>query len=98
MPGARVVVVVGARVVVVVGATVVGVVGGGGAVLGGAVVDGGVVEPVVVGLAMGLLAYAYPAARSDLERATERFREFREQPTPATTPEMAPSSHPTPVG
>ncbi len=40
------------------------------------------VEPVVVGLAMGLLAYAYPAARSDLERATERFREFREQPTP----------------
>ena len=40
------------------------------------------VEPVVVGLAMGLLAYAYPAARSDLERATERFRQFREQPTP----------------
>ena len=39
------------------------------------------IEPVVVGLAMGLLAYAYPAARSDLERATERFREFREQPT-----------------
>jgi Na+/H+ antiporter NhaA len=39
------------------------------------------VEPVVVGLAMGLMAYAYPAARSDLERATERFREFREQPT-----------------
>jgi Na+/H+ antiporter NhaA len=40
------------------------------------------VEPVVVGLAMGLLAYAYPAARSDLERAADRFREFREQPTP----------------
>jgi Na+/H+ antiporter NhaA len=40
------------------------------------------VEPIVVGLAMGLLAYAYPAARSDLERATERFRAFREQPTP----------------
>jgi Na+/H+ antiporter NhaA/predicted DsbA family dithiol-disulfide isomerase len=40
------------------------------------------VEPVVVGLAMGLLAYAYPAARSDLERASERFRRFREQPTP----------------
>ena len=39
------------------------------------------VEPVVVGLAMGLLAYAYPAPRSDLERATERFRLFREQPT-----------------
>jgi Na+/H+ antiporter NhaA/protein-disulfide isomerase len=42
------------------------------------------VEPVVVGLAMGLLAYAYPAARSDLERAGDRFREFREQPTPET--------------
>ena len=40
------------------------------------------VEPVVVGLAMGLLTYAYPAARSDLEAATERFRSFREQPTP----------------
>jgi len=39
------------------------------------------VEPVVIGLAMGLLAYAYPAPRSSLESATERFREFREQPT-----------------
>jgi Na+/H+ antiporter NhaA len=39
------------------------------------------VEPVVIGLAMGLLAYAYPAPRSNLEQATERFREFREQPT-----------------
>ena len=39
------------------------------------------VDPVVVGLAMGLLAFAYPAPRSSLERATERFREFREQPT-----------------
>jgi protein-disulfide isomerase len=40
------------------------------------------VEPIVVGLAMGLLTYAYPAARGDLERATEVFRLFREQPTP----------------
>jgi Na+/H+ antiporter NhaA len=39
------------------------------------------VEPVVIGLAMGLLAYAYPVPRSRLERATKRFREFREQPT-----------------
>jgi Na+/H+ antiporter NhaA len=39
------------------------------------------VEPIVVGLVMGLLVYAYPAPRSSLERATERFREFREQPT-----------------
>jgi Na+/H+ antiporter NhaA len=40
------------------------------------------VDPVVVGLVMGLLAAAHPAARSDLERATEVFRLFREQPTP----------------
>ena len=39
------------------------------------------VEPIVVGLVMGLLVFAYPAPRSNLERATERFREFREQPT-----------------
>jgi Na+/H+ antiporter NhaA len=39
------------------------------------------VEPVVIGLAMGLLVYANPAPRSSLESATERFREFREQPT-----------------
>jgi Na+/H+ antiporter NhaA len=40
------------------------------------------VDPIVVGLAMGLIAYAYPAGRSDLERATDLFRRFREQPTP----------------
>jgi Na+/H+ antiporter NhaA len=40
------------------------------------------VEPVVIGLAMGLLTFAYPATRTDLERATDRFRLFREQPTP----------------
>jgi Na+/H+ antiporter NhaA len=39
------------------------------------------VEPVVIGLAMGILPFAFPAERSSLERATERFREFREQPT-----------------
>jgi Na+/H+ antiporter NhaA len=52
-----------------------------GAAIWVALLESGV-EPVVVGLAMGLLAYAHPVARSDLERATERFREFREQPTP----------------
>jgi Na+/H+ antiporter NhaA len=40
------------------------------------------VDPVAVGLAMGLLTYAYPPARDDLERATGLFRLFREQPTP----------------
>ena len=46
-----------------------------------ALLDSGV-EPVVLGLAMGLLVWAYPVARSELDRAGERFREFREQPTP----------------
>jgi len=40
------------------------------------------VDPVVLGLAAGLITYAYPAARGDLERATDLFRSFREQPTP----------------
>jgi Na+/H+ antiporter NhaA/predicted DsbA family dithiol-disulfide isomerase len=40
------------------------------------------VDPVIVGLAMGLITYAYPAAREDLERASNLFRDFREQPTP----------------
>ncbi|MEU9542257.1 MULTISPECIES: Na+/H+ antiporter NhaA [Streptomyces] len=40
------------------------------------------VDPVVTGLAMGLLTYAYPAERVDLERASRLFRRFREQPTP----------------
>jgi Na+/H+ antiporter NhaA len=40
------------------------------------------VDPIVVGLVMGLLTFAYPAARVDLERATDLFRLFREQPTP----------------
>ena len=52
-----------------------------GAAIWVAMLESGV-EPVVVGLAMGLLAYAYPAGRSELERASERFRAFREQPTP----------------
>ena len=36
---------------------------------------------MVVGLAMGLATYAHPAARTDLERASDLFRRFREQPT-----------------
>jgi protein-disulfide isomerase len=40
------------------------------------------VDPIVVGLVMGLLALAHPASRSDLEQAADRFRLFREQPTP----------------
>jgi Na+/H+ antiporter NhaA len=39
------------------------------------------VDPVAVGLLMGLLTYAYPAMREDLEQATDLFRLFREQPT-----------------
>ncbi len=40
------------------------------------------VEPVILGLAMGLLTYAYPAPKSGLDQAVESFRRFREQPTP----------------
>jgi Na+/H+ antiporter NhaA len=40
------------------------------------------VDPVVLGLAAGLITYAYPAGRGELERATDLFRSFREQPTP----------------
>ncbi|WP_251091410.1 Na+/H+ antiporter NhaA [Streptomyces sp. Caat 7-52] len=39
------------------------------------------VDPVVTGLALGLLTYAYPASRADLEHASGLFRLFREQPT-----------------
>jgi Na+/H+ antiporter NhaA len=40
------------------------------------------IDPIVIGLAIGLFIYAYPAARGDLERASDLFRLFREQPTP----------------
>ena len=40
------------------------------------------VNPVIVGVVIGLVAIAYPASRADLERATDLFRLFREQPTP----------------
>ena len=46
-----------------------------------AVLESGV-DPIVIGLAMGLMTFAYPAGRSALERATHLFRTFREQPTP----------------
>jgi len=39
------------------------------------------VDPIVVGLVMGLLTYAYSATRASLEQASEAFRLFREQPT-----------------
>jgi Na+/H+ antiporter NhaA len=40
------------------------------------------IDPIVVGLLLGLIAYAYPASRVSLQRATDLFRQFREQPTP----------------
>ncbi|MBV8431743.1 MAG: Na+/H+ antiporter NhaA [Solirubrobacterales bacterium] len=39
------------------------------------------VDPVIVGVVVGLIAIAYPAGRADLERASDLFRLFREQPT-----------------
>jgi Na+/H+ antiporter NhaA len=40
------------------------------------------IDPVVAGLAIGLSATAYSPSRGELEEATGRVREFREQPTP----------------
>jgi Na+/H+ antiporter NhaA len=40
------------------------------------------VDPVVLGLAVGLITWAYPAGRGELEQASSLFRSFREQPTP----------------
>jgi Na+/H+ antiporter NhaA len=40
------------------------------------------IDPVIAGLAVGLVTSAYPPAREDLEQATELTRSFREQPTP----------------
>jgi Na+/H+ antiporter NhaA len=40
------------------------------------------VDPIVVGLAIGLIAPAYTPARGDLEEASGLFRQFREEPTP----------------
>ena len=61
-----------------------------GAAMWVAVYESGV-EPVIVGLAMGLLTYAYPATRLDLERATtssarsasSRHRSWRAPPSGA---------------
>jgi Na+/H+ antiporter NhaA len=39
------------------------------------------VDPVISGLAIGLVTTSYPPNRDDLERATELTRSFREQPT-----------------
>ncbi len=52
-----------------------------GLVMWVAVYESGI-DPVIVGLAMGLLTVAFTAVRGDLERATDQFRSFREQPTP----------------
>ncbi len=40
------------------------------------------IDPVIGGLAVGLVTSAYPPTRENLERATALTRSFREQPTP----------------
>jgi len=40
------------------------------------------IDPVVSGLAVGLVTSAYPPSREDLEQVTALTRSFREQPTP----------------
>jgi Na+/H+ antiporter NhaA len=41
------------------------------------------IDPIISGLAVGLITAAYPPGRADLEQVTELARSFREQPTPA---------------
>jgi Na+/H+ antiporter NhaA/predicted DsbA family dithiol-disulfide isomerase len=41
------------------------------------------IDPVIAGLAIGLITSAYQPQRADLEQVTELARSFREQPTPA---------------
>jgi Na+/H+ antiporter NhaA len=52
-----------------------------GAGVWGALLKSGI-DPVIAGLAVGLVTSAYPPVRTDLERVTELTRSFREQPTP----------------
>jgi Na+/H+ antiporter NhaA len=40
------------------------------------------IDPVIAGLAVGLITTAYRPSRGDLERVIESTRSFREQPTP----------------
>jgi protein-disulfide isomerase len=48
-----------------------------------ALLDSGI-DPVISGLAVGLIVSAYPPPRPQLERVVELTRSFREQPTPAS--------------
>jgi predicted DsbA family dithiol-disulfide isomerase len=48
-----------------------------------AMVDSGV-HPTIAGVALGLLASAYPPRRDELERVNVLWRRFREQPNPET--------------
>jgi Na+/H+ antiporter NhaA len=40
------------------------------------------IDPVIAGLALGLVTGAYPPQRAELERVVQLTRSFREQPTP----------------
>jgi Na+/H+ antiporter NhaA len=40
------------------------------------------IDPIIAGLAVGLVTSAYPPGRAELEQVTELTRTFREQPTP----------------
>ena len=53
-----------------------------GVAMWGALLKSGI-DPIIAGLAVGLVTSAHPPARADLEQVTELTRSFREQPTPA---------------
>jgi Na+/H+ antiporter NhaA len=52
-----------------------------GVAIWGALLKSGI-DPIIAGLAVGLVTSAYPPARADLEQVTQLTRSFREQPTP----------------
>ena len=52
------------------------------------------IDPVISGLAIGLVTSAYPPSRQELERATDLTREFREQPTAGARDRRAPQPRP----
>ncbi|HEY0343321.1 MAG TPA: Na+/H+ antiporter NhaA [Solirubrobacteraceae bacterium] len=52
-----------------------------GVAMWGALLKSGI-DPIIAGLAVGLVTSAYTPARADLEQVTQLARSFREQPTP----------------
>src|SRR5207248_3759551 len=50
------------------------------------------IDPIIAGLAAGLVTSAYPPSRSDLERVAALTRTFRQTPTPELARSAEPSA------